>query len=50
MQRDVLIKNWNFHKNKQIKKEKVEKEDELSNNPIIWDDNWKIIPRRWEVN
>ena len=44
MQRDVLMKNWNFpSKKKQIQK------DEISNNPIIWDEDWKIIPRWWEV-
>ena len=45
MKRDVLMKNWSFpSEKKQIQK------DEISNNPIIWDDDWKIIPRWWEVN
>ena len=45
MKRDVLMKNWNFPS----KKSKYKK-DEISNNQIKWDDNWKIIPRWWEVN
>ena len=29
---------------------KKKKEDEVLNCPIIWDDDWKIIPSWWEVN
>ena len=45
MKRDVLMKNRKFSsKKKQIQK------DKMSSNPIIWGDDWKIIPRWWEVN